>query len=85
MLNWYDNTNVLLWRLGAGDTNATYIATTDFPLVNIIDPTPWPSPGATCLLWLTASQCRSDANQSRDYLYHFTSNKTTSIPHTECL
>ena len=38
MLNWYDNTNVLLWRLGAGDTNATYIATTDFPLVNIIDP-----------------------------------------------
>ena len=32
------NTKVLLWRLGAGDTNATYIATTDFPLVNIIDP-----------------------------------------------
>ena len=38
-INNYDNTNVLLWRLGPEDPkNATYIATTDFPLVNIIDP-----------------------------------------------
>ena len=38
-LNMYDNTNVILWRLGAADpNNATYIATTDYPLVNKIDP-----------------------------------------------
>ena len=38
-LHGYDNTNVLLWRLGPQDRrNATYIATTDAPLVNIIDP-----------------------------------------------
>ena len=36
-LHGFDNTNVLLWRLGS-ETNATYIASTDYPLVNIIDP-----------------------------------------------
>ena len=35
----YDNTNVILWRLGPQDPEqATYIATTDYPLVNKIDP-----------------------------------------------
>jgi len=35
----YDNTNVILWRLGPEDPEqATYIATTDYPLVNKIDP-----------------------------------------------
>ena len=35
----YDNTNVMLWRLGPEDaTAATYIATTDFPLVHEVDP-----------------------------------------------
>ena len=33
----FDNTNVLLWRLGS-EANGTYIASTDYPLVNIIDP-----------------------------------------------
>ena len=38
-LNMFDNTNVVVWRLGAEDrNNATYIATTDYPLVNKIDP-----------------------------------------------
>ena len=38
-INMFDNTNVVVWRLGGEDrNNATYIATTDFPLVNIIDP-----------------------------------------------
>ena len=38
-INNYDNTNVLLWRLGPEDpSNATYIATTDFPLVHMINP-----------------------------------------------
>ena len=36
-LHGFDNTNVLLWRLGS-ETNGTYIASTDYPLVNIIDP-----------------------------------------------
>ena len=37
--NQYDNTNVILWRLGPEDVNnATYIATTDYPLVHFIDP-----------------------------------------------
>ena len=35
----YDNTNVMLWRLGPEDASAaTYIATTDFPLVHEVDP-----------------------------------------------
>jgi len=35
----FDNTNVILWRLGAENPkNATYIATTDYPLVHTIDP-----------------------------------------------
>ena len=39
LLHGYDNTNVILWRLGPEDPdNATYIATTDYPLVNKIDP-----------------------------------------------
>ena len=38
-VNNYDNTNVILWRLGGEDpNNATYMATTDFPLVHFIDP-----------------------------------------------
>jgi len=36
--NGYDNTNVMLWRLGGEDkNNAQYIATTDFPAVHEID------------------------------------------------
>jgi len=39
VINNYDNTNVILWRLGPEDKDkAQYIATTDYPLVNIIDP-----------------------------------------------
>ena len=39
LLHGYDNTNVILWRLGPEDPqNATYIATSDVPLVNMIDP-----------------------------------------------
>ena len=35
----YDNTNVITWRLGAADSEErTYLATTDAPLINIIDP-----------------------------------------------
>ena len=35
----YDNTNVITWRLGGPDSEEkTYMATTDAPLVNIIDP-----------------------------------------------
>jgi len=35
----FDNTNVILWRLGPEDpNNATYIATTDYPVVHKIDP-----------------------------------------------
>ena len=38
-INNFDNTNVLMWRLGPEDpSKATYIATTDFPLVHIINP-----------------------------------------------
>ena len=37
MANMYDNTNVLLWRLGS-PANGTYIATTDYPKVHYIDP-----------------------------------------------
>ena len=38
-INAFDNTNVVVWRLGPEDRdNATYIATTDYPLVNKIDP-----------------------------------------------
>jgi len=37
--NLYDNTNVMLWKLGATNSrNGTYIATTDFPVVHEIDP-----------------------------------------------
>ena len=37
--NQFDNTNVILWRLGPEDpTNATYIATTDATIVHYIDP-----------------------------------------------
>ena len=39
LVHMFDNTNVLLWRLGPEDPDsATYIATTDYPLVNIIHP-----------------------------------------------
>ena len=35
----YDNTNVITWRLGGADSEEkTYLATTDAPLVHIIDP-----------------------------------------------
>ena len=35
----YDNTNVITWRLGgAHSEEKTYLATTDAPLINIIDP-----------------------------------------------
>ena len=35
----YDNTNVITWRLGGAESEErTYLATTDAPLVNIIDP-----------------------------------------------
>ena len=35
----FDNTNVILWRLGAEDpNNANDVATTDYPLVHHIDP-----------------------------------------------
>ena len=38
-INNFDNTNVLMWRLGPEDpSKATYIATTDFPLVHFINP-----------------------------------------------
>merc|ERR1719369_294926 len=37
-INWFDNTNVLVWRLGPEDKEkAQYIAVTDYPLVNEID------------------------------------------------
>jgi len=35
--NLYDNTNVLMWRLGSAE-NGSYIATTDYPLVHYINP-----------------------------------------------
>jgi len=39
IINNYDNTNVILWRLGPEDiNNATYMATTDYPLVHFMDP-----------------------------------------------
>ena len=35
----YDNTNVIFWRLGPEDpANASYVASTDAPLVHIMDP-----------------------------------------------
>ena len=35
----YDNTNVITWRLGGPESEErTYLATTDAPLINIIDP-----------------------------------------------
>ncbi|XP_023330191.1 carotenoid isomerooxygenase [Eurytemora carolleeae] len=38
-LNGYDNTNVLLWKLGPPEKEkGMYIATTDYPLVHEIDP-----------------------------------------------
>ena len=37
VMHGFDNTNVLLWRLGS-ETNGTYIASTDYPLVHMIDP-----------------------------------------------
>jgi len=37
--NGYDNTNVMLWKLGPADKNVgMYIATTDYPYVHEIDP-----------------------------------------------
>jgi len=37
--NSYDNTNVIMWRLGPEDKDkAQYFATTDYPLVHLIDP-----------------------------------------------
>ena len=37
--NLFDNTNVMLWKLGPVNEKAgTYIATTDFPYVHEIDP-----------------------------------------------
>lgn len=36
VLHGYDNTNVMLWRLGSED-NGQYIATTDYPLVHEVD------------------------------------------------
>jgi hypothetical protein len=38
-VNGFDNTNVMLWKLGPADKNTgTYIATTDFPYVHEMDP-----------------------------------------------
>ena len=37
--NLYDNTNVMLWKLGPASKDVgSYIATTDFPYVHEIDP-----------------------------------------------
>ena len=39
VVNSYDNTNVMLWKLGPADKNVgMYIATTDYPYVHEIDP-----------------------------------------------
>ena len=38
-VNGFDNTNVMLWKLGPADKNTgTYISTTDFPYVHEMDP-----------------------------------------------
>ena len=38
-VNGFDNTNVMLWKLGPADKNTgTYISTTDFPFVHEMDP-----------------------------------------------
>ena len=73
------NTNVLLWRLGAGDTNATYIATTDFPLVNIIDPDTLAVTGRNMPPLADGIsmqvRCRPiSVARKRDYFDHFTLN-----------
>ena len=86
-INNFDNTNVLMWRLGPEDpANATYIATTDFPLVHFINPdtlavtgkhTPSPLHGYSMQ---TASHWTREIGSHSSLNYHLMYNPLTLRP-----
>ena len=84
----YDNTNVLLWRLGPEDQdNATYIATTDYPLVNKIDPVSLavtgvykPNPLTDGMSMQSSSHWRREIGTENSLNYHMMYNPRTLKP-----
>ena len=87
-LNNYDNTNVILWRLGPEDpNNATYIATTDYPLVNKIDPVSLavtgvykPNPLTDGMSMQSSSHWRREIGTENSLNYHMMYNPATLRP-----
>ena len=85
LVHMFDNTNVLLWRLGPEDPDsATYIATTDYPLVNIIHPlslavtgTHQPSPLTDGLSLQSSSHWRREVGTDNSLNYHIMYNPLT--------
>ena len=88
MLHLYDNTNVILWRLGPEDPdNATYIATTDYPLVNLIDPVSLavtgnyqPNPLTDGISMQSSSHWRREIGTENSLNYHMMYNPATLRP-----
>merc|ERR1711936_608575 len=88
VLHLFDNTNVLLWRLGSEDPqNATYIATTDYPLVNIIDPDSLavtgkyqPNPLTEGISMQSSSHWRREVGTDNSLNYHMMYNPLTLKP-----
>merc|ERR1719384_1144309 len=88
ILHLYDNTNVLMWRLGPEDPdNATYIATTDYPLVNFIDPVSLavtgnyqPNPLTDGLSMQSSSHWRREIGTENSLNYHMMYNPRTLKP-----
>ena len=88
MLHMYDNTNVILWRLGPEDPdNATYIATTDYPLVNMIDPVSLaltgnyqPNPLTDGISMQSSSHWRREIGTDNSLNYHMMYNAATLRP-----
>merc|ERR1711936_829300 len=88
VLHLFGNTNVLLWRLGSEDPqNATYIATTDYPLVNIIDPDSLavtgkyqPNPLTEGISMQSSSHWRREVGTDNSLNYHMMYNPLTLKP-----
>ena len=92
MSSLFDNTNVILWRLGAEDpTNATYIATTDYPLVHYINPFTMDVTGKHAfgllgghidegITMMTASHWRREVGSDNSLNFHFKYNPVTMKP-----
>jgi len=86
-MNMFDNTNVILWRLGTQDKDqAQYIVTTDYPLVNIVDPNTLAVTGQSRpsildgISMMSCSHWRREIGSDNSINFHFMYNTTTLKP-----